>query len=367
MANGLLNMPEVGSPEYFAMLDNIPKQMEERTASNKAQYAQMVAAAGFNPETYDYANLQPEVLNKILSTPGADPKRALELSTMDYGNNSRLQDFDAYGNAAGKASAGGLTDAQMWSDYDQSAYKPSEFHKLMQGGVKAGLATMFAMGGADMMGYGNLAGGSQAGAVNPSAFGGPGSFAPNAVAAGDLSLLSMPGVPASVGGGAALGGAGAVASGIKGVGGSGGLLDLLGGSKTLGQIGGALAGAALAGQDSTTSSQKDPWGPAQQYLKDNLARNAELQSKYQQTPFNATQQTGYQNMANDLDQFRSQTAPGLLGFANQQTTANYQRQRPSAVGMGGYDAPAGTGPQVSPFQAPTPGAYGLIDWSKFKG
>lgn len=151
-------MPEVGSPEYFAMLEAIPAQMDAKTAANRERFAPIVAAAGLNPDTYDYANIQPEIFDKL----GSNSARALQLSTMDYGNQSRVQDFEAYTNAAQKALSGNLSDAQMWSDYDQNAYKQSGFQNFMQGAIKTGLGAMIGAGIGDAAGLWNL-GGAEAG------------------------------------------------------------------------------------------------------------------------------------------------------------------------------------------------------------
>jgi hypothetical protein len=133
-------------------------------------------------------------------------------------------------------------------------------------------------------------------------------------------------------------------------------------------------------------TSKEPWAPAQQYLKDNLAKNAELQKFYEQNPFNAQQKTGYQNTFNDLDNFRNNTAPGLMGFANNAMTGTYQRPQFSRPGMAGYGGtpqtnqtpggllamqPGGSGGPFSVARVPqgadqsqgAPSQYGQINWN----
>lgn len=102
--------------------------------------------------------------------------------------------------------------------------------------------------------------------------------------------------------------------------------DLVG--KVAGGLVGGLFGDDGGGQQQTTSSE--PWGPAQPWIKENIDRGRQLQGFYEQNPFNPIQQTGYQNLFGDMDNFRNNIAPGLMGVANKMIGANYQR------------APAGT-------------------------
>lgn len=252
----------------------------------------------------------------------------------------------------------------------------------MKGAVLPGLAATAAiMGGQGLLGTG--LGGGAAGASGASAFGGPGSITgANVLGAGDLALAAMPEVTASSLGltgaqaaGAAAGGlGGALGSTLSGVGSSlggigsaisgglGAVNSVLGGN--LGAIAGGLLGAAASGDTKTeATSQKDPWAPAQPYLLDNLKKNAALQEQYAQTPFNAQQQTAYQNSFNDSDNFRNNVAPGLLGMVN--SFQPYVRQR-TAVGQGGYAPAQGNSGLLSPnMQAPQGGNFGQVDWSQF--
>jgi hypothetical protein len=174
-------------------------------------------------------------------------------------------------------------------------------------------------------GYGLYSGGLLGGAASGASGAASGAFAGSTMpafgglAAGDLALATM---PQAVGAGGALAGGGSIAAGAAG---GAGLLSTLGGAaKTaggflkdnpiLGQIGGALLGAA-AGQDSTTSSQKDPWAPAQPYLKQNLQRNAGMQDYYAKNPFSTEQKTAYQGLLDTLANNQA-NAPAMAGMAN---------------------------------------------------
>lgn len=170
-----------------------------------------------------------------------------------------------------------------------------------------------------------------------------------------------------------------------------GLLSILGGiggsffgAPEIGAaIGGAIEGSGSSNSNGGAGTQtKAPWAPAQQYLVDNLAQNKQLQNYYQQNPFNAQQKAGYQNVFNDLDNFRSNTAPGLMGFANNAMTGSYQRPQFSRPGMAGYGGtpqtnqtpgggllamqPGGGAPSVpgrGPFGVAQGGLLGQIDWN----
>lgn len=123
-----------------------------------------------------------------------------------------------------------------------------------------------------------------------------------------------------------------------------------------------IAGAAVGGLMSDGGSQtasKDPWGPAQQPLKDTLEEARRLQLYQQQNPWNSLQQTGYQNTFTDLDAFRQQNN-GLMQFANQLMGANYSRQGGPQRPTGGLLAQG----QSGPFSIPQGQAYGLLDFQQ---
>ena len=131
-------------------------------------------------------------------------------------------------------------------------------------------------------------------------------------------------------------------------------------------IGMTLLGGLLGGQSSSTnqSTSREPWAPAQPWLKSNIAEGQKLQNYYQQNPFNPQQQTGYNNLFGDIDQFRNQVAPGLMGFANSMMGSNYQRAR-GPVGSAGY-GPASPSPlaaQPGPFSLAPGGNFGKVDFA----
>lgn len=93
----------------------------------------------------------------------------------------------------------------------------------------------------------------------------------------------------------------------------------------LGPIAGSVVGGLMSdGGDSQTAS-KEPWKDAAPWLRENIAQGRNLQAYYQQNPWNALQQTGYQNTFTDLDAFRNSMAPGLMGFATKLMGTNYSR------------------------------------------
>lgn len=128
----------------------------------------------------------------------------------------------------------------------------------------------------------------------------------------------------------------------------------------IGPVVGGLLGASGSGDKTTTqTATKDPWGPAQPYILNNLQNEANLQKYYQQNPFNAQQIQGYSNLFSDINNFRNNVAPGLMNFANQGMTSGYQRATGGAPGSGaGYGTRSGgllsTG-QAGPFSV-TPSA-----------
>lgn len=79
-------------------------------------------------------------------------------------------------------------------------------------------------------------------------------------------------------------------------------------------VGGALGAATSRSGEttSTTSQTRDPWEPAQQWLKDLIGQGQQLQQQYQQQPFSSTQQQSLGNVFNVANSMNS-AAPGLLG------------------------------------------------------
>lgn len=125
-----------------------------------------------------------------------------------------------------------------------------------------------------------------------------------------------------------------------------GLLDFIG--NNAGSLLGGLLGASSSRNTTTGQTQsRDPWAAAQPAILKNLQNEADLQSYYQKTPFNAQQQQGYSNLFGDIGNFRDNVAPGLLNFANNGMATNYQRQRGGAPGSIGYGTQP-TAPQAAP-------------------
>lgn len=123
---------------------------------------------------------------------------------------------------------------------------------------------------------------------------------------------------------------------------------------SFGAVAGAVVGGIMGGDSGGGSQQtatKEPWEAAAPWLRQLIQDGQYLQGYYQRNPFNALQQTGYQNLYSDLDYFRSNIAPGLMNFANGMMTSSYQR------------APAGTELGASNPYAPqgmTPGSQGPV-------
>lgn len=108
----------------------------------------------------------------------------------------------------------------------------------------------------------------------------------------------------------------------------------------IGQIGGALVGGLFSdsGGGQSQSQTREPWGPAQQGLKDVLSDATKLREYYKQNPLNQLQQTGYQNLFGDLENYRQNIAPANMALANRFMNSNYQRA-PAGSEMGGYLQP----------------------------
>jgi len=139
-------------------------------------------------------------------------------------------------------------------------------------------------------------------------------------------------------------------------------------------IGASLLGGLFGSKNKapTQTDKKEPWAPAQPYLLDNLETNKQLQSHYQQNPFNAQQKQGYQNLFTDADNFRGNVAPGLMDFSNRMMNSNYQRktaERPGGVagyGLLNQPAQAQQGQQsglLAPFSVAQTTPHGQIDWN----
>lgn len=113
---------------------------------------------------------------------------------------------------------------------------------------------------------------------------------------------------------------------------------------TLAKLAMGALGAAASG-DTKTSQSKDPWGPAQPYLLQNLAQNQAMSDYYNKNPFSQEQKNAYQGLLNTvaLSQAGGQ---GLLSNA-----ANFMNSRRGVM-------PAMT---ATPQNVTAP----AIDWSQY--
>lgn len=109
---------------------------------------------------------------------------------------------------------------------------------------------------------------------------------------------------------------------------------------SIGQIAGGLVGGLFgdSGGGQSQTQTREPWGPAQQGLKDVLGDATKLREYYKQNPFNQLQQTSLQNLYGDIDNYRQSIAPSMMSLSNRLMNSNYQRA-PAGSEMGGYLQP----------------------------
>lgn len=121
---------------------------------------------------------------------------------------------------------------------------------------------------------------------------------------------------------------------------------------------GGLLGAALGGEDQTTSSQRDPWAPAQPLLKDFIGRTAQLNDFYQRNPFSPQQQQAYGNLFGLLNTANA-SAPGMLAGFNANATGanNYDRRNKTKPLQGGQAMSLGPMASMMPDWTYGPGPY----------
>ncbi len=149
-----------------------------------------------------------------------------------------------------------------------------------------------------------------------------------------------------------------------------------------GPIAGSVVGGLMSDGGEEQTATKEPWSAAAPWLRENIAQGQNLQAYYQQNPWNSLQQTGYQNIYGDLDNFRNSIAPGLMDFANKLMGTNYSRggatmqNKPQAMPRSG--AQSGNGGMLSsllsgagqqsrgssgPFSVSPGQSYGLLDFN----
>lgn len=138
-------------------------------------------------------------------------------------------------------------------------------------------------------------------------------------------------------------------------------------------IAGAVVGGLMSdkGGGQTQTQNREPWGPAQQGLKDVLSDATKLREYYKQNPFNQLQQTSYQNLYGDIDNYRQNMAPSMMALSNRLMNSNYQRapagsemggmlQPERALGAGNYRSGAAMGNSVAGGQGGGGALQGLL-------
>lgn len=142
-------------------------------------------------------------------------------------------------------------------------------------------------------------------------------------------------------------------------------------------IGGLLANKGKDTNGGAGTTTKEPWGPAQPWMQQNIATGQKLQDYYQRNPFNAQQQAGINNTLGSADNFAQNVAPGLMDFANNSMGGQYRRATGGALGSGrsGQVSPGGTaagmysnqgllgGSSQGPFSVAPGKAFGQMDFA----
>ena len=187
-----------------------------------------------------------------------------------------------------------------------------------------------------MMGAGGAGGAAAGGGITGGGAAGASGIAPLSTAG--LGIGSVPSVGAGIGAGGTAGG-GFLGGLGQALGGGGGGLG------TIGQLLGGVAGA-LDSKDRTVENKREPWGPAQDWIKNNIAQGQQMQQQLQAQPFNQAQQAGMGNIYGLLD-MANRGAGGLMG--NLQGVANNTFDRSN---------PRKTAPGIGLLSGFTPRSYG---------
>ena len=130
----------------------------------------------------------------------------------------------------------------------------------------------------------------------------------------------------------------------------GALLKNVASALNLGSVFGGVAGA-MGSRDQQQTSSRDPWAPAQPFLKDLLSQGQQLQQQYLQQPFSPQQQAAYNNIGGLLNAVNN-SAGGLFGgmTANASGLNNFDRSNPRRpLVPGGSINLAGFAPQATSF------------------
>jgi len=98
------------------------------------------------------------------------------------------------------------------------------------------------------------------------------------------------------------------------------------GLESLIPVAGSVLGGLLGGSggNASTTQNKEPWGPAQDWLKSNISTGQSLQNYYQQNPFSDAQKQAYGNSFGMSDMYR-QMMPQLM---SQMPTGTFNRTSP---------------------------------------
>lgn len=81
----------------------------------------------------------------------------------------------------------------------------------------------------------------------------------------------------------------------------------------LAPIAGAVVGGLMS-DDQQASASREPWAPAQPWLKEQIATGQKLQNYYQENPFSPLQQQAYRNLFSNIDNFSTNVQPSLLNL-----------------------------------------------------
>lgn len=189
----------------------------------------------------------------------------------------------------------------------------------------------------NIRGLGMVFGGALAGSLGAfgsgvEAAGGAGADAaawsvPEVVSGGAGTELGTTGVNAMRAGEiASYGTSGAMPSSAATVAGGGGMWDTVANwaGNNWQNIAGSVLGAATS-RDQQKTDSRDPWGPAQPFLRDLIGQGQTLSQQYQAQPFNPLQQQWMNRKAGLLDSLTTSALPGLLSGLN---TMNQGYQRP---------------------------------------
>lgn len=122
-----------------------------------------------------------------------------------------------------------------------------------------------------------------------------------------------------------------------------GLAKALSGAGSLGNVIGAALGAASArdqeqsaNQTSTSKTTKDPYAPAKPFLDQMIGQGQQLATQYQQQPFSAAQQTGFNNLGGLLNAINGGAGALLQGMGAASSGANnFDRGNPRKALQGG--------------------------------